>query len=138
MCVLSFELRENALFVKRLLYNLRLFKYCHSSCDLCRWEALPCCTLRLLTIALCCSRPAGYLKETGCEATWRSFLDESPDLAEVRSLQARGRSVPGRIQGLSLLQILDEYSTARALGNHGQVELVVCTLYFASLCVVRQ
>ncbi|KAF0297134.1 hypothetical protein FJT64_005423 [Amphibalanus amphitrite] len=57
----------------------------------------------------------GYLKEAGCETAWRSFLNESADLAEVRSLQARGRAVPCGVQGLSLLQTLEQYSTARSL-----------------------
>ncbi|CAN7989259.1 unnamed protein product [Ixodes hexagonus] len=49
----------------------------------------------------------GYLKSTGCQATWESFLRESTDLKEYAEYARRGREYPTNIGGKSLLQLLD-------------------------------
>ncbi|KAH8021683.1 hypothetical protein HPB51_016079 [Rhipicephalus microplus] len=37
--------------------------------------------------------PEGYLKSTGCQATWETFLRESPDLKEYAEYVRRGRDI---------------------------------------------
>lgn len=59
----------------------------------------------------------GYLKSTGCQSTWESFLRESPDLKEYAEYARRGREYPTNIGGKNLLQLLDTgYQMAQSQG----------------------
>lgn len=59
----------------------------------------------------------GYLKSTGCQTTWESFLRESPDLKEYAECVRRGREYPTNIGGKNLLQLLDTgYQMAQSQG----------------------
>ncbi|CAN7983879.1 unnamed protein product [Ixodes pacificus] len=59
----------------------------------------------------------GYLKSTGCQTTWESFLRESPDLKEYAECARRGREYPTNIGGKNLLQLLDTgYQMAQSQG----------------------
>lgn len=49
----------------------------------------------------------GYLKLSGCHATWESFLRESNDLKEYAECVRRGREYPTNIGGRNLVQLLD-------------------------------
>ncbi|KAL1435734.1 hypothetical protein MTO96_010519 [Rhipicephalus appendiculatus] len=49
----------------------------------------------------------GYLKSTGCHATWETFLRESPDLKEYAEYVRRGREYPTSIGGKNLMQLVD-------------------------------
>lgn len=49
----------------------------------------------------------GYLKASGCNASWETFLKESPDLKEYAECVRRGREYPTNIGGRNLLQFLD-------------------------------
>ncbi|XP_069700522.1 golgin subfamily B member 1-like isoform X2 [Periplaneta americana] len=54
----------------------------------------------------------GYLKESECNASARTFLEHSPHLIECSRLQKQGRKFITNINGKSLIEILDEYSVA--------------------------
>uniref|UniRef100_A0A2R5LAA0 Putative mucin-5ac n=1 Tax=Ornithodoros turicata TaxID=34597 RepID=A0A2R5LAA0_9ACAR len=70
----------------------------------------------------------GYLKSSGCHASWETFLKESPDLKEYAECVRRGREYPTNIAGRNLLQFLDAGHQVLQCqgGEHGNssVELV--------------
>ncbi|PSN50444.1 hypothetical protein C0J52_04941 [Blattella germanica] len=57
----------------------------------------------------------GYLKDNGCNNTAQTFLEESCHLAECLSLHREGKKLKTKVDGYSLVRLLDEYCEARNL-----------------------
>lgn len=59
----------------------------------------------------------GYLEDEGYESAYESFLTTSPNLKECLKMREMDRKFRTTVLGLSLVDILREYSAIYSAGN---------------------
>lgn len=60
---------------------------------------------------------AGYLEEQKCEEAARSFLQLSPHLQECRMVNSAGRRFSTKVNGFTLVEILEKFCAANAMST---------------------
>jgi hypothetical protein len=72
----------------------------------------------------------GYLVEEKCIETAKTFLNESPNLQECRSVLSHGRHFTTRVCGYALMDILENYCIISSIGKSVFINIYISLFFF--------